>query len=678
MSSNTKRLIGALTFFVWMATAIAAFYVVQKPTMLAALPGLWDTIWSISLTVLLIANACCLGLELSRYLKPTDFNSGITVIISTGLGLGFFGIAGLVIAALGMPHPLIFGGIQFGLIVLFWWRKTWHLLWKQVQDISIKWNLIASQTPLPIRIVIGLAFSLIFVLALAPPAEAFDALLYHLVWPARILADSGIQPYNISPFWHPALVEGVFIWPQSLGSDRSPQFLHLTWMFLSIALVWYWAYSIWGKNLAQRVLLILLSIPSLYLLSTWAYTDFALTFYGAVALYAVCKANLDTTKSPQTGWIVIAGIAAGMAMGVKYTSFPVPVTCGLLILWWRRKTWQQAFQSALVFSLIALLVASPWYLRNWFVMENPFYPFIWDGLYWDSFRSQLYTAAGTGIGWDPKELLLLPINATLGHHDATYYDGRIGIIYLVLTPLTIYVLLTSRRLPHHKKRTLVAIGLFVALSLAAWVFGVINSSALWQTRLLFPMLIPLTLPTALGWLALKKLDTKTLRVSFIFNVIVAVVIVTTIIDAGLMIIQRNPLAYAFGVETREAYLGKVQPAYAQATQLLELTPEDAQVYFLFEPRSYYMPREVQPDAILDNFGHDFHIEESPSQVYTSWIDQGYTHVLIYRRGVDFLVENDSLKFTPEHQEALNSIIEDHLDFVGATDEGAYELYEIIR
>ena len=38
-------------------------------------------------------------------------------------------------------------------------------------------------------------------------------------------------------------------------------------------------------------------------------------------------------------------------------------------------------------------------------------------------------------------------------------------------------------------------------------------------------------------------------------------------------ITRNPLAYAVGFETRQAYLAKVQPSYAQAMQLLESTPQ---------------------------------------------------------------------------------------------------------
>ena len=79
-----------------------------------------------------------------------------------------------------------------------------------------------------------------------------------------------------------------------------------------------------------------------------------------------------------------------------------------MILWWGRGNLGAAVKLAVIFSLLALTVAAPWYLRNWAVMGNPVYPFVWGGQLWDAFRAEWYAEAGTGIGWNLRELLLLP------------------------------------------------------------------------------------------------------------------------------------------------------------------------------------------------------------------------------------------------------------------------------
>jgi hypothetical protein len=238
------------------------------------------------------------------------------------------------------------------------------------------------------------------------------------------------------------------------------------------------------------------------------------------------------------------------------------------------------------------------------------------------------------------------------------------------------MLLKARKQPGQPRRSLLAITVFGLLSIAVWVFGIINSVALWQTRLLFPALIPLALPTALGLLTVKNLDTPQLRLSFIFNFVVVAVVAVNVLDAGIHVLARNPLAYALGLETRQAYLEKVQPAYAQAMQLLESAPPDASLYFLFEPRSYGTTRQVQIDPILDNFAHDWFVHGDADSLVQDWRTRGYTHVMIYRRGVDFFSGNRSGSFQPKYQDALELVITNHLTLVETTPDGVYELYRI--
>jgi hypothetical protein len=598
------------------------------------------------------------------------------LLLSTGIGLGLQGLAGFLIGMLGWTHPAWLIVLQLGLLLLLWWRKALQVVWVDLRSMAAAWRESMATAPAWLKIAAAATLLFAFLLALAPPSEAFDAMFYHLVGPQRFLNGIGMQPSSVPHFWFPALPEGLFLWAQGLEVDRTTQLLHLTWAVLSVLVLWYWAGRVWQSKTAHATLMVLLSMPSLYLLASWAYTDFALTFYALTAIYAVYKAFDLDSSAPQTGWIVIAGLSSGMSMGVKYTSFLVPLSSVLLVLWWGRRNLGSIFKSILVFSLVAVGIAAPWYLRSWFVMGNPFFPFAFGGQYWDTFRADWYSQAGTGIGWQLKELFTLPLNATLGYRDANYYDGRIGPLFLILAPLTVTVLLKAIKQPGQPRRSLLAITIFGLLSSLAWVLGVINSAALWQTRLLFPALIPLALPTALGLLAIKNLDTPQLRLSFIFNFVVVAVVAVTVLDAGIHVLTRNPLAYALGLETRQAYLSKVQPAYAQAMQLLESTPPDASLYFLFEPRSYGATRQVQIDPILDNFAHDWFVHSDADSLVQDWRSRGYTHVMLYRRGVDFLSGDRSRSFKPEYQDALELIITNHLTLLETTPDGAYELYRI--
>ncbi|HAV77030.1 MAG TPA: hypothetical protein DCX53_06725, partial [Anaerolineae bacterium] len=436
------------------------------------------------------------------------------------------------------------------------------------------------------------------------------------------------------------------------------------WGAISALLLWHWAARTWNIEVGRKTILLLVSIPSLPLLASWAYADMALCFYAAASLFTLTQFK----TSPADSWLRIMGVLCGFAMGVKYTSFVVPLACGLLLL--SHRPLKQGLRNAAHFSLIALLTALPWYLRNAFLMGNPFYPFVFGGRYWDTFLAQWYSGSGTGIGWDIFQLILLPFNAVLGYRDANFFDGRMGPLFLILFPITLWILIKRPFQNPAQNWPLISITLFSALSFLAWTVGVINSSALWQTRLLFPALLPFAIPTALGWDALTKLDSPKLRVSFLVNALIAVVIALAIFDVGLFVFRRNPLAVVFGAQSREEYIHRVNPSYAELMQLMEKLPATALVYSLYEPRSYNLPRLTQPDAIVSNFAHDLFLYQTTDEVVQAWKAQGYTHILIYERGADLTLADD-----PSRLAELN-YTRDSLILLSRTPDGVYSIYLI--
>lgn len=666
-----KRSIAIVSFLLWTGIIISAYYVVQKPGLLNAYSGLADTLWTLIVAVLLLFNAYGLGTRILKWIGLNSIDSVDRLLLGCGLGLGALGLLGLVLSAAQLAGETILSTFQIGLALFFVFKNDAGILRDDFRVLAGLWNLSFSQYNFLTKAAILLPFLFSLSLTLVPPFEAFDALLYHLAQPARILQDGGLHAIDIAPFWFPSLSQSTYLWALAMGSERAAQMIHVAWGLLSVLLLWRWAVKAWKIEIGRKTLLLLAGIPSLPMLASWAYADMALMFYATATFYTLTF--YESTRS--LFWLRAAGIMAGLAMGVKYTSFTVPLTGGLLILFWRRGQVRQALNLATQFGILALIVGLPWYARNAMIMGNPFYPFVFGGRYWDSFLSTWYADAGTGIGWNALQIFLLPLNTVLGHHDVTFFDGRLGPLFLILSPFTLWILISGSYQDSARGRSLQAIGLFATVSFAAWTLGVINSSALWQARLLLPALIPFAIPTALGWDCLTKLDTPYLRISFLASALIAIVIALTIFDNTMFVLQRNPLAVAFGAQSREGYIARINPSYNALMQIMDELPADAHVYSLFEPRSYDLPRQTQPDAINYNFSHDLYLYRTPSEMLRHWKANGYTHILIYERGLDFMIKSPSGKISPTTQSALNETLS-RLELILQTSDKVYTIYRL--
>ena len=663
-----KKTLPSQLFLVWTGILIATYYVVQKPD-LYFLSGLANTIWTFLVAMLMLFNAYGIG---SRILRTIKFDKSEVIdhlLLSLGIGLGGLGLLGLAFSAVQLANTTLLTAFQFALGAFFTSMGDAKNLRCDLSSFSSYWRSSFSQYNLFSKLAVILPLLYSFLLTLTPPFEAFDALSYHLAQPARVLFDGGLRPVDIPAFWYPNLTENVYLWTLAMSSERAAQMTHLAWAILSILLLWYWAIKILSMEIGRKTLLLIVSLASLPLVSSWAYADMALVYYAIAALYSLSSYKRTGSNS----WLFLTGIMAGFAMSVKYTSFTIPLACSLLLL--LKRPFSKALKSAFQFSSIALLIALPWYLRNAIIMHNPVYPFLFNGLYWDSFRSAWYSNSGTGIGWNLFQILMIPINMILGIHELSPIDGRIGPLFLILLPFTLWILIKQSRQNYSDNWSLKTIGFFATLSFLAWTYGVINSTVLWQVRFFYPALIAFAIPTALGWDYLTQFDTPKLHVSFLINTVITFVITLTILENGLFVLQRNPLAVAFGVQTRTRYIERVNPSYASLIQIMDELPTNAMIYSLYEPRSYDLPRPTQPDLVLYNFAHDLHLYQTTDKIIRHWKSQGYSYILIYERGVALTFEGNLAKEDTMRQNALNKI-RDKLFFVSQTSDGVYSIYKI--
>ncbi|HSO11651.1 MAG TPA: hypothetical protein VLT51_04700, partial [Anaerolineales bacterium] len=143
----------------------------------------------------------------------------------------------------------------------------------------------------------------------------------------------------------------------------------------------------------------------------------------------------------------------------------------------------------------------------------------------------------------------------------------------------------------------------------------------------------------------------------------------------MFVLRRNPLTVAFGLQTREQYIERTSPPYAALMHLINELPQDARIYSLFEPRSYALPRFVQPDVINSNFSHDLYYQITASGIINYWKTEGYTHILINNTGANLESNDPESQFTPAAKDALRNVIS-MLELVGQTPEAVYSIFKI--
>ncbi len=662
---DRKKAFIAIITIAWSSFVVAAYFVVQKPIALRLADHLMSLAWTLLVTSVLVSNALAFGIFTIKQFIADATDSPSLLVLAGGIGLGELGLLGFVLAAAGASQFWILLTVQ--LLILGWsmWkgilRSAVTLLKSSIVEIKSSGSLI----PAWMKWAALLALVLTFLMTLLPPADAFDALLYHLTVPVRWLQDGGIKAYDFPHYWFPDLVEGVYFLGLGLGSEIVPQQIHFAWALFTVILIWDWTRRIWGNLTAWWALILLISIPSLLLLASWAYTDMALVFFGVAMLYTLVYGR----EQADTRWWNLSAISAGMAMGVKYTSFVMPVTAVLLISAWKFHKKKELLAEVMKFAFISIGTAFIWYLRNWIWMGNPIYPFLFGGRYWDQFRAAWYAGAGTGLGWDLKALILLPLTVTLGYQDVNSIDADIGPLLLLTLPFALWTLARKERGEISRRVALTAIGLFAFLGAAFWVYGYITTKNLWQTRLLLPVLVPLVIPASIGLTMISNLDTKQLRLYFIVSSIAAASIYVNLLDMGLSVIARNPLSVAVGITTNQNYLVRYQPGYAYALEMVSQTSSSSKIYALFEPRSYGMDRAIQCDSILDNFSHDVYLHGEPEKIVDAWRLEGYTHVLLNRNFAKSILDRTG------ESTIFNKTI-DLLKPISTSQDGSYELLEI--
>jgi hypothetical protein len=242
-----------------------------------------------------------------------------------------------------------------------------------------------------------------------------------------------------------------------------------------VAFNYWWLYAAAGRHLAELTALLVVAQYAAIVALTyrtgavlfskraglWAVIVLttSLLFYRALAigqetglttLSLIALTYFIISAGPGSDYraMVLAGLSAALgALAREYGwSF---LACGLLVLWWRKRSWREAA----VFGLTACAVAGPWYLRTLLLTGNPLYSNRLLGLpvnpvhaaIMDFYRERLSVSTWSAGRWSDLGGYLLsyaPLPLLLGPVAAWVFARRHG--YLGVASLLVAVLaLTS-------------------------------------------------------------------------------------------------------------------------------------------------------------------------------------------------------------------------------------------
>ncbi len=478
------------------------------------------------------------------------------------------------------------------------------------------------------------------------PESFYDSLVFHLAVPTLYKINHGIR--NIETIWishFPQNMQMLYTMSLLLGTDILAKLIHWIMGIFVVLLVYTFGRKYFNYRVGLLAGAIFYTIPMVAMQSRVTGVELSLTFFDLLVIFALVNwfainRRDEKPKLGKDGWLIVAGIFSGLAMGVKYIamySFPlfaISIFLGGVII--HKRKIKMSLKKTFLFCVVATALFSPWLIKNTIYTNNPFNPFLSSvfkskNFYFGSEYTRVDTKNYLSRGakkWSKyptrnlKEWLIFPWTLTKKGKDSNSF---VGPIFLYLLPLLFFL----------RKESLIKFLIFLG---AAWFLA----WSLIAMRNLRFFIAGLTLfGIIISYLLLKvgkenryftKIVIFLVFLMLINNVGWSVVILTT---------NKDPWGVVLGRESREEYLYRdsigrnLMPYYYPVVKYINQNlPLDAKVLFIGEARGYYCEREF-----VTTLAEDLHSIVTRLVRFCKDTDEllerlkslGITHVLYNRR-----------------------------------------------
>ncbi len=236
---------------------------------------------------------------------------------------------------------------------------------------------------------------------LPPGANSWDSLSYHLAAPKIYIANHRI---SLLPTQHhsnfPLTMEMLYTIGLIYSGYSLANLFHLLTMCILCLAILAFCRRFFTPIAGWIAVALFISTPLVLWESSIAYIDLGLTLFLFLALYAsvaYVEARRLSSISTLSCWISLCGVSMGFALGMKYLALAPMVFIGLFMVFNR-----VPFKMIARYLAIALILGSPWYVKNAVWLRNPVYPFAYsvfsDSKYWSEDRSKPYSKEHESFG----------------------------------------------------------------------------------------------------------------------------------------------------------------------------------------------------------------------------------------------------------------------------------------
>jgi len=574
-------------------------------------------IFDLILFILLITALTGVGCKIFSFCKIRFFSWEEKVAYSLGLGAGVISILFLLLGAAQLYHRTT-AYVVLILLLLISWREIYKLiqpLWQRMKNIKVY----LKKVPVYIWLIIGvliLHIVLNLIAAMGPPGHA-DTLYAHFGFPKQFIQLGGIQyiPYDFYSNY-PLGLNMLYVFGMLLRSDILASLVSFGFSLFILLVIFAFCkryvpqkYQFFGLIAG----VIFYAAPMTTLRATSGMLELGLCLYVILAFFSI----YNWLASKDLKWLIVGAVFAGFGAGVKLSGLLfAPILVGFIFifcLFVDKSGLKRIIKIIFIFTIIFIVVASPWYLKNYFLTGNPVYPVFYSILGGRDLNLEVAQALQSAVSVEHsfssffKSFWTTTMDAS-GHAADT---DPISPLFLIFLPLLFFV-------KNKKKYKFIFYILFFSLAYyLLWFFFLLHAAR----RLIY--LLPLL--SILVTIVIFELIKRRGRVlKYVIVSCLAVTFLFSLVTASLYTWQFVPVV--FGLQAKEVLLKKTW-FYDDIVWANKHIPKSSKV-LTFNRINYYREHDFLLHYTYSRiyWPIDYKKMEFPEQVLKRYQELGITHV----------------------------------------------------
>jgi hypothetical protein len=672
LQMNWPPLLALLGVGVLMTLATIYHYAIylpqpNQPHRLTAL----DDVFALGVVLLLGVVGLGLGRRALRLFNVQALSQVERGVLALGLGWGLLILGTL---ALGLAHLLFTWLIiaLLGVALLLFWKDVWRVLALMTgREGSSFLRMVVPQTwfEWALAAVMAIEMALLGTQALTLPINprGWDLYTYHWAGPQLFLLHHAVY---VVPGWanidFPINTEMLNTLALAFDAPIAAVLTQMVFGLLTVLLICSFLYRHLGRLAAWLGAALCMSSPLFigYLIS--GFVEPAVAYYGVASLVVVLlwldRARVSGTPSGER-LLLLAGLFAGFGVGAKYQAGEVLVGIGALLVgvaairslsaWREQGTGWPVLRHFLLGMLLygsgVLLALFPWLLRDWLLLGNPIYPFIWGGAGWNASRTQVATEWLAHWGPDgPLWRRLLEAFYRLfrdnSHMDDPPYLALNGLLALAPVLVVVELLRAWKKLPGWAAGASDGAMQGIAwLVVAGGAYGVWVVARTTSSRYAMPWVLLLVVPAVIVLVRLFQFCLKRRVALALLQLVVLVLVLQLGLLASLTFwADAQPLPLLIGQvslrQWEEEHLEQSSGYWQMVDYVNAQIPDDAKLLLVGNGFGYFLQgHDYVDDSAEDWVPYLMTAGQTPSDTVRLLREQGFTYLVYQEQNLQYII-----------------------------------------